>query len=104
MKIKIENCFIKGYHIYHIRPHPDVAMDVRHEEDNCYDPDAHSVFMPDLEKIPTSLHCAVTAPAKKGRPEQTVQQIAGEMVGRIPANLGKMLKEDMKHSLAMIQW
>ena len=78
MKVKIENCFIKGYHIYHIRPHPDVAMDVRHDEEgNCYDPDAHSVFMPDLEKIPTSLHCVVAAPAKKSRPEQTVFFLGG---------------------------
>ena len=103
MKVKIENSFIKGYHIYRIRPHMDVAMNIRHEEDNKYDPDSHSVFMPDLEQIPTSFHSAITAQAKKGRAEQTVRQIAGKMVGRLPANLGKVLK-DMKHSIALIQW
>ena len=50
-------------------------MVVRHGEGNCYEPDVHSVFMPDLEKIPTSPHCVATAPAKKGRPEQTDHQL-----------------------------
>ena len=103
MILEIQNSFIKGYHIHHIRPHFDVPMVVKHEADNAYDPNAHSVFMPPLENIPSSLHGAVTRPAKKSRKEQIVRDIAGAMVGRVPANLGEMFIE-VNTSIVSIQW
>ena len=40
MKILIENSHIKGYHIYRVRPHKDIIMQVQNEEDNSYDPNS----------------------------------------------------------------
>ena len=61
--------------------------------ENQYDPNAHTVWMPQLETIPVSLRTEVTRPEKKGSSKQTVQDTAGKMVGRVPANLGKLFKD-----------
>ena len=60
------------------------------------------VWMPDLEEIPVSLMEDVTRPPSKGRPAQVTSQIAGNLVGCIPANLGKVL-EVIKQNLRSIK-
>ena len=103
MKIAIQDSFIKGYHIFCIRPHPEVTMVVRQEENNKFDHNIHSLWMPSMADIPILFRGAVTRPAKNGKPEQTVAEIAGRMVGRVPANLGEVFK-DLKDSIISIKW
>ncbi|XP_057309362.1 uncharacterized protein LOC130647505 [Hydractinia symbiolongicarpus] len=90
MKVKIVNSSIKGYHIYHVRPHLDIAMDVRPEPENQYDPNAHCVWMPNQENIPKNLLKEVTRPEKESQKKQTAGKIAGKLVGRVPASLGSI--------------
>ena len=48
--------------------------------------------MPSLCDIPTTHRYAVTRVADKKREAQRVADIAGKVVGRIPANIGKFLQ------------
>ena len=61
------------------------------------------VWMPDIEEIPVSLREDVTRPPSKGRPAQVTSQIAGTLVGRIPANLGEIF-DGIKHNVCSIKW
>ncbi|XP_070536910.1 uncharacterized protein [Ptychodera flava] len=86
---------IKGYHVFHICPHPLVEMVVLHEHNNRYDPDAMKVVMPRLEDLPEALLDTAT---RTGGP--TVRQLAGLQVGRVPANLCRAFKILLDRDLA----
>ena len=86
--VKVTDSFIKGYHAFKIRPHPDIEMSVKKDIENLHDPSAMLVAMPQLKDIPSGLHKIVTRPPKGIKEkEQTVEGIAGKDVGRIPANV-----------------
>ena len=89
----VKSSQVKGYHIFKVRPHPEVAMEVKLEENNSYDPTAMMVLMPTLEYIPSELHNLVTREENKGEKKQCVSDIAGQQVGRVPANLCKLFRK-----------
>ena len=66
-------------------------MHVIKEETNKYDPWAMTVVMPRLEKIDRLLHDKITRPGDSKRSEQTVADIAGRVIGRVPANFCRAL-------------
>lgn len=84
---------IKGYHSFKIRPHCDIEMDVVVEEDNSYDPYAMAVNMPLIQEIHPRYHDVVTREEKGKYKKQSVRDIAGKQVGRVPANLCKMFRK-----------
>lgn len=86
-KILIKDSFIKGYHIFEITPHIEVEVEVEKEVGKRFDPFAVIVNVPILEKIAPELHGETTRVEKREWPKQVVQDIAGKVVGRIPANL-----------------
>ena len=65
MKLKLSNSYIKGYHIYHVRPHADISMEVERDFDNEYDEFAMKVSMPDATKVKAGLLDAITRPEKQ---------------------------------------
>ncbi|KAL4239860.1 hypothetical protein ACF0H5_000660 [Mactra antiquata] len=73
---------IKGYHVYRVRPHPQILLKIVPEPQNRFDPNAFVVEMPGLNEIPRYLHDTET------RERQNVRSIAGCQVGHLPANLG----------------
>lgn len=77
---------IKGYHVYHIRPHKDIVMKLEEEPNNPYDRNAFKVMMPSLSEIPPILHNLVT---ENG---QMICNNAGRQVGRVPANLCRVFR------------
>ena len=97
MKVKIENTFIKGYHVYRVRPHAEIAMIVKPEEVNDLDDNAMGIWMPPLTDIPVSYHYSITRPAKNYAAAQRVIDIAGMFVGRVPANFGKVFRTHLTH-------
>lgn len=103
MKVFIKNSSIKGYHIYKVQPHGEIELEVKVDQNNAYDPDAMAVWMPELEAVPERLRYTECKPAKNGKPCQKVNEIAGKMVGRVPANLGKVFKS-LKLQLNSIKW
>ena len=85
--IRIES-EIKGYHAFHIRPHVAIEMDVVAEETNQYDPNAMLVVMPD--EVDHWLLDEVTRPPPR---QQTVKEILGKTVGRVPKKLTDVFAE-----------
>ena len=53
-RIKIE-WSIKGFHIFRVRPHPDILLKVVPEPSNRYDPNAMKVILPPLTETPAYL-------------------------------------------------
>ena len=106
MIIKIINSSIRGYHIFHIRPHFEIPMDVVKETRNEKDASAVKVMMPDLMDIPQSYHKAITWKAKKKTEEdQIVRHIASKQVGRVPANLCTLFENLLEEKcLTSIKW
>ena len=90
-EIKISNSSIKGYHVFKTRPHPEIPMFIERDFHNKYDPFALIVKMPVLESIPTRLHEVILRPAKGRENCQKVKDNAGKIVGRVPANVCKIL-------------
>ncbi|XP_033761304.1 uncharacterized protein LOC117343104 [Pecten maximus] len=80
---------IKGYHIFHRGPDPAIKLSVEIEENNRYDSSAMKVMVPNLNEIPQYLHENVTRQENINRrlPVQRVRDIAGQQIGRVPANL-----------------
>ena len=72
---------IKCYHVFHIRPHPEIKMIMEREYVNRYD--ANAIQVSPLQDIAAIYHDAITRPAT----QQTVRHIAGKQAGRVPANL-----------------
>ena len=95
-ELVIINSNIKGYYVFKIRPHQSVKMLVEKEHNNEYDPHAMVVKMPELKEIHSSIHEDVTKEAKGKEPQQTVKDIAGKTVGRVPANLCKLFEKLLK--------
>ena len=91
-RIKIDST-IKGYHVFHVRPHVDIEMILVPEPRNRFDPNAFGVWMPNLSDIPGHLRDTET------REGQTVRQIAGTQVGRVPANLCRVFRELLDQGL-----
>ena len=75
---------IKGYHAFHIRPHPLITLMVEPEYGNQFDPHAMKVSMPPLDTIDPIYYDEAT---NMSIPHQTVRRIAGQQIGRVPANL-----------------
>eukprot|EP00058_Branchiostoma_floridae_P019977 XP_002605467.1 hypothetical protein BRAFLDRAFT_74281 [Branchiostoma floridae] len=87
--ITIDGIVIKGYHVFKRRPLQGLEMKVMREYDNPYDRNAFVVKMPDLSSIPADQHHVVTD-EKRGT---TVRSIAGEIIGRLPAGLCRILAD-----------
>ncbi|XP_063406139.1 uncharacterized protein LOC134690097 [Mytilus trossulus] len=60
---------IKGYHVFRLRPHVEIPLNVELEVNNPYDPHAMKVSVPTLQHIPQHLHDSVT---KDGNPPQNI--------------------------------
>jgi hypothetical protein len=68
-----------------------------------FDQNAMTVLMPCLTQIPGHLHDDITAPRRIA--PQTVRTIAGQQVGRVPANLCGALRELLRRGLIyQITW
>ena len=67
---------IKGYHIFRIKPHPDLVLKVSHDSHNRFDQHAMKICCPDIQDIPPQL---LTAEAFRQRHHSClVSEIAGE--------------------------
>lgn len=88
---------IKGYHIFKLRPHPSVGMIVE-EVANSYDPNAMVAVMPRLNNIDPALYNEVCCEARKGMRAQMVRLNAGKIIGRVPANIGKIFRDLLKNA------
>ena len=85
---------IKGYHVFKRRPHSMITMAVQKDEGNDFDPHAMVIVMPALEAIHHELHDIIVREAKgKKQPEQKVRDNAGKLMGRVPANIGKIFRK-----------
>ncbi|XP_078586271.1 uncharacterized protein LOC144868170 [Branchiostoma floridae x Branchiostoma japonicum] len=87
VEVTIDGCVIKGYHFYRRKPLLDFRMSVVPEPNNPMDKDALLVVMPPLTDIPVQHHNAVVD-NKRG---VTVRDIAGQIIGRVPAGLATIL-------------
>ncbi len=75
---------IKGYHAYRIKPTGDIKLTVVPDPHNRFDPHAMAVRVPQVEQIPQHLRNRLWD-SRAG--QQPVQELAGAMVGHVPANL-----------------
>ena len=99
--IVIENAVIKGYHEFQIRPPPALLLPVTKEYGNRHDPHACLVWVPEIEKIPSSLWNHVTD-EKRG---ERVRTIAGLPIGRVPKGLSSCFYELLGSSnVECIEW
>ncbi|VDI07438.1 Hypothetical predicted protein [Mytilus galloprovincialis] len=79
---------IKGYPQFKVKLHTEIPLNVDYKEGSRFDPFAMRVMMPVLDNIPHHLHDAVTKESSvRHSRRQTVREIAGRQVGRVPANL-----------------
>ena len=91
--VVIKESNIKGYHYFKRKPHAEIEMKVEKELNNIHDPDAYVVKMTKLKYIHPKYHKEVTRQAKGKDPQQTVSDIAGSIIGRVPANIGKIFHQ-----------
>ena len=96
------NSAIKGY-IYHVRPHRGISMVIRKEHANSYDENAIIVEIPKKEDLPLSLSEETSRPAKGTKNCVKVKDIAGKLVRRVLANLGRIFRTLDKH-IVNITW
>ena len=80
VKIIIGDGVVKGYHIFQIRPPPNVYLPVTNEYGNEHDENACLVWVPRNEAIPQHMVNVVTD-QKRGK---TVLDIVGFPIGRVP--------------------
>ena len=78
-------------------------MRVQKEEDNSYDPSSMIVKIPPLKDIPFSFHKEITRKAKRKEPAQFAYKTTSKVVGRVPANLGKVLRK-IEDSVLSLEW
>ena len=91
--VTINNSNIKGYHYFKVRPHREIKMNVEKEVGNVRDESAMVIKMPPLQQISKSYHFDVTRPSKSPRErDQRVIDVAGNVVGRVPANLCRIFR------------
>ena len=96
-EITISQSHIRGYHIFKITPHKEIKLQVLKEVNNKKDPKTMLVKMLGLEEIPVNVRDDITRPKKKtNEKNQTVKEIAGKDVGRVPANLCGVFKDLLK--------
>ena len=102
--IVLRNSCIKGYHIFQIKPHPEIKMLVQNEDDNKYDPFAMLIRMTELINIPIKRLNGITREAKRGEIVKTVKPVANTVVGRVLANLGKLFCDLQNQWCIKITW
>ena len=73
---------IKGYSHFGVIPSTLIPMDLIPEENNSYDPNAVIVKMPPLGQIAQTCYSLMNK-----EEEQRIKSLAGNVVGRVPANL-----------------
>ena len=100
MKLILKNRAIKGYHIFKITQLIEMTMIVEREEENEFDPYAMVIKTPEIDHIPLEDRNKIT---REKEPQQRLKDIAGKVVGRVPANLGKLFSR-MELSAANISW
>ena len=71
----------------------EIPMNLKNDEENCRGPFAIYVIFPEIDDIIPRLRDAVTRESKGARPEQRVSQVAGKVVGHVPANLCRVFRE-----------
>lgn len=86
---------IKGYHKFKRAPPQNIHMEVTPEANNDKDEHAMTVTMPSLDEIPGRHHQEITKVAKRDEPAQRVIDVAGKMIGRVPANLCKLFRQQL---------
>ena len=88
----LENCVIKGYHAYQIKPpitDPPTKLRVDREYTNIVDKEACLVWLPDLETFNESIHDMVT----DQRRQLQLLDIAGLPIGHAPRTLAGFFSE-----------
>ena len=100
MKLILKNSAIKWYHIFKITQLIEMTMIVEREEENEFDPYAMVIMTPEIDHIPLEDRNKIT---REKEPQQRLKDIAGKVVGRVPANLGKLFSR-MELSAANISW
>ena len=96
--VTVNSC-IKGYHKYHVRPHPALPMKVNEDRGNVYDQNALKVIFPELPAIPSYLLNEVTREADNKHARQTFSSDADKMVGHVPANVCGIFKQLIQDGL-----
>ena len=103
------NSTITGIHRTKVGAHPDIPLIV--EDDNSIpsiDPNCMLVRFPDLEDLPVHLHKAVTYPKNpehKRFVDQLVEDVVGQKVGNVPANICGLFRRLKRNGLVrLIQW
>ena len=76
---------VKGYGVYRRMPHTDINMYLLPEQ-NIYDVNSFKVMMPAIHRIPLGFRDLPT------NDQQTVRDIAGEVIGRVPAGLNQVFR------------
>ena len=79
---------VKSYHIFKVRPYPEIPLLIVPDPENMFDKDAMNVMMPENVN-PEYLH-KVTREGDSKREPQRVREILGKQVGCVPANLSKV--------------
>lgn len=88
----LENCVIKGYHKFQIRPpdtDPHTMLPVDREYTNTHDPNACLIWIPPLDTFSREIHETVTD-AKRGL---LLQDVAGLPIGHIPLGLSSSFRK-----------
>ena len=75
-------------------------MIVEREEENEFDPYAMVIKTPEIDHIPLEDRNKIT---REKEPQQRLKDIAGKVVGRVPANIGQLFSL-MDLSAAVISW
>ena len=83
--IAIDWC-VRGYHHFQVRPHREIPLKLVLETGNWYNRDAI------LVKMPIELEIQETVLSQETKPGQTVRQIAGKAVGRVPRGLSSAFR------------
>jgi len=92
--ITLENCVIKGYHEFKIRPprtDPVTMLRVDREYTNTHDENACLVWIPALNSFSSDLFEMVT----DGKKELTLKDVAGLPVGHVPLGLSYSFRQVM---------
>ena len=92
-ELMIVSSNIKGYHIFKIRPHSQIEMITEKEIGNPRDPHAMIIKMSSLNEIPEKFHDDITKEKRGKEKQQTVKDIAGEIIGRVAANICKLFEK-----------
>ena len=90
IKVKVEWA-IKVFSHFGFTPSTLILMDLVPEENNSFDPNAVVVRMPSLEQIDQTSFNLMTK-----EEEQRVKNSAGNVIGRVPANLCRAFREIME--------